>query len=120
MPDFPSVFPLWWIGLTAVATGLAGLAILCWRLRELSWIDTLRLAPAAGLSVLAWRLAGNIAELNDDPLPPFSPNDWLCPAITFVFLSVYGAFHRPLGQKRRELARALLTIISLVVNGPVI
>jgi hypothetical protein len=71
-----------------------------------------------GLSVLAWRLAGNVKELNDDPLPPFSPNDWLCPVITYVFLNVYAAFRTSLKKDRNrwEQVRALLTIVSLVVN----
>jgi len=122
MPAFPSVFPVWWIGLTAVVAGLLSLVILRRFFRELSWKEVLLLALIAGLSVFAWRMAGNIKELNDDPVPPFSPNDWLCPAITFVSLSVYTAF-RPGLQKDRnrwEKMRAILTIVSLVVNVLVI
>jgi len=122
MPIFPSVFPLWWIGLTAAVVGLVSLVVLRRFFKELSWQEALLLVLVAGLSVLAWRMAGNIKELNDDPLPPFSPNDWLCPAITFVSLSVYAAF-RPGLQKDRnrwEKMRAILTIVSLVANVLVI
>jgi hypothetical protein len=120
MPDFPSVFPLWWISLTALVAGLATIVILGWCFKELAWKEIGLLALVVGLSVFAWRTSGNIKELNDDPVPPFSPNDWLCPAITFVFVSVYGAFHRPPETKRWELMRATLTIVSLVVNVVVI
>ncbi len=41
-----------------------------------------------GLSIFAWRLSGNIPELNADPVGALSPNDWLCLAITHVFLGV--------------------------------
>jgi hypothetical protein len=37
-------------------------------------------------------LSGDIPELNDDPIGALSPNDGLCPVVTYVFLGVYGAF----------------------------
>jgi len=122
MPAFPSVFPLWWIGLTAAVVGLVSLVVLRRLFKELSWQEVLLLVLVTSLSVLAWRTSGNIKELNDDPVPPFSPNDWLCPAITFVSLSVYAAF-RPGLQKDRnrwEKLRAILTFVSLMVNVLVI
>jgi hypothetical protein len=69
-----------------------------------------------GLSILAWRLSGNIPELNDDPIGALSPNDWLCPVVTYVFLGVYGAFRPPPDGVAWDRERALLTIVSLVVN----
>lgn len=122
MPVFPTVFPLWWIGLTAAVAGLVSLLVLRRFFKELSWKEVLLLALVVGLSVFAWRMAGNIKELNDDPLPPFSPNDWLCPLITFVSLSVYAALRHGLQKDRNrwEKLRAILTIVSLVANVLVI
>ncbi len=53
------------------------------------WGQGITVAVVVGLSILFWRLAGNVAPLNDDPMPLVSPNDVLCPAITYVFLGVY-------------------------------
>jgi hypothetical protein len=45
-------------------------------------------ALVAGLSILFWRLAGNVAQLNDDPFPPVRPNDVPCPVLTYVSLGL--------------------------------
>jgi hypothetical protein len=37
-------------------------------------------------------------QLNTDGLRSFSANDWLAPAITFVFLGVYRNLHPPADQ----------------------
>jgi hypothetical protein len=54
--------------------------------------------------------------LNDDPIPLVSPNDVLCPVVTYAALGVYGALRRASGQPAWEHGRALLTIVSLAVN----
>ena len=115
-----SVFPLWWISLTAGLAGVVSVVMLHWRFRELAWKEVLLLGLVVALSVFSWRSAGNVPELNADPVPPFSPNDLLCPTMTFVFLSVYAAVHQPLEIRRWNMVRALLTLISLVVNVVVI
>ncbi|HEX2909922.1 MAG TPA: hypothetical protein VH186_03875 [Chloroflexia bacterium] len=122
MPQFPAVFPWWWVALTSIVALIASFGLVRWRFKELSSRESWWLALVVGLSVLAWRLAGNIKELNDDPLPPFSPNDWLCPVITYIFLGVYAAFRTDLKRdgNRWEQVRALLTIVSLVANVLVI
>src|SRR5436853_1688429 len=47
------------------------------------------LSLLVGLSILFFRLAANVQQLNDDPVPLASPNDVLCPVVTYVVLSVY-------------------------------
>jgi hypothetical protein len=78
--------------------------------------QTILLALVVALSIFAWRLSGNIPELNEDPIGALSPNDWLCPAITYLFLSVYGAFWPPAGVTSWAKIRGLLTIVSFAVN----
>ena len=100
LPQFPSVFPLWWIAGTASVGAILSFLVLRFAskrlgLAALSIGQTLVASVVVGLSILAWRLSGNIPELNDDPIGALSPNDWLCPVVTYVFLGVYGAFGLP-------------------------
>ena len=74
------------------------------------------LGVIVGFSVFAWRMAGHVAQLNDDPIPPFSPNDLLCPVVTYALLGIYAAFHRPTDFAQWEKTRAWLTAVSFVVN----
>lgn len=69
-----------------------------------------------GFSILMWRAAGNTSMLNDDPIAFVSPNDVLCPAITYVSLGVYAGLRGTSGGAAWRRIRALLTIVSLVVN----
>src|SRR5215472_3845367 len=93
-----SVFPFAHIALTAAIT--AGVALLVLlplrsRLRGFSSFDGLLVAVLVGISVLVWRSVGNTGALNDDPIPGVSPNDVLCPVVTYLFLGWYAAFRRP-------------------------
>jgi len=119
MPDSSAVFPLWHITLTA-AIGFAAsfVVLLAWGKRSGITLTRERSAVSlvVALSIMAWRLAGNVAQLNDDPVPPFSPNDLLCPMVTYVLLGVYAGFRPPAERARWEKARALLTVVSLIVN----
>ena len=45
-----------------------------------------------------------------------SPNDVLCPVITYVSLGIYAGIVRVSGSSRWGRTRALLTIASLAVN----
>ena len=45
-----------------------------------------------------------------------SPNDVLCPVVTYVFVGVYGAFAGMSGGPGWPRIRALLAVVSLVVN----
>lgn len=66
--------------------------------------------------MFAWRLSGNVPELNDDPIGALSPNDWLCPVVTYVVLGIYGALWPPPDRTDWARVRALLTVVSFGVN----
>ena len=116
MPTVTSVFPLWRIALTAAIAAIAGFIVLRWRFKSLSISEATLVAVVVGLSTLAWRLSANVSQFNDDPIPPLSPNDWLCPILTYVCLGLYAAFHPPSEPARWPQARALLTALVFVVN----
>ena len=120
MPTIPSVFPLWRIALTAVIAASVSFIVLRWRFQELSLRETVLAVLVVGLSVLAWRLSANVPQFNDDPIALLSPNDWLCPMLTYICLGIYAAFHKPTDPARWPQARALLTAIVFVVNVLVI
>ena len=115
MPIDTLVFPFWRITLTAGIALAASLILLLWRYKEFSAREAVLISIVVGVSVLLWRMAGNVAQLNDDPIPPLSPNDVLCSVVTYVLLGSYGAF-RDSGMPRWEQARSLLTLVSFVVN----
>ncbi len=116
---FPSVFPLWWIGLTALtAAGVCAIVLLIAHIRfkAISALEIVLLTVTVGISVLAGRLSCNVPVLNQDPLAGFSPNDFICPMLTFVLLEVVVGL-RPLERPTNwPRVRALLVIASFVVN----
>jgi hypothetical protein len=120
-PQFPSVFPIWWVAGTAIV-GTATSLVVLWlygrrsKHASLTGKQSVIAALVVGASIFAWRLSGNIPELNDDPIGALSPNDWLCPVVTYVGLGIYGALWPPASRTRWEPARALLTIVSFTVN----
>ena len=119
MSTSPSVFPFAHIALTAAITAGATLLVLLAlraRLKALELSDCLLVAVVVGISVIVWRSAGNTGALNNDPIPPVSPNDVLCPLVTYLFVGFYAAFRRPADPIRFEQARVLLTLLSFVVN----
>ncbi|GAC1317866.1 MAG: hypothetical protein NVSMB2_12090 [Chloroflexota bacterium] len=79
-------------------------------------VEQVLLAAVVGLSIMLWRMAGNTPSLNDDAIPLVSPNDVLCPVLTYVCLGVFDGIRQvqPGGEWQR--VRALLTLVSLVVN----
>jgi hypothetical protein len=116
---FPSVFPLWWIALTALtAAGASAVVLLVahLRFRAATALEVVLLTVTVGVSVLAGRLSCNVPVLNQDPIAGFSPNDFICPMLTFVLLEVFVGL-RPLDQATNwPRVRALLVIASFVVN----
>jgi hypothetical protein len=54
--------------------------------------------------------------LNDDPIPVVSPNDVLCPVLTYVCLGLLATFRQSIRTVQWPRLRALLTLVSLVVN----
>ena len=119
MATSSSVFSFAHIALTAAITaGIALLVLLVLRSRfkKLSLVDCLLVAVVVGISVILWRSVGNTSALNNDPIPGVSPNDVLCPLVTYLFIGFYAAFRPPLDARRFEQARVLLTLVSFVVN----
>jgi hypothetical protein len=119
MSTSPSVFPFAHIALTAAITAGAALLVLVAlraRFKALPLVDCLLVAVVVGISVLVWRSAGNTGALNNDPIPPVSPNDVLCPLVTYLFIGFYAAFRRPADAIHFEQARVLLTLASFIVN----
>ena len=78
--------------------------------------DAVLMSLVVAVSILLWREAGNTPALNDDPIPVVSPNDVLCPVITYVCLGILAGFRSNLGGAHWARVRALLTLVSLVVN----
>ena len=114
-----SVFSFAHIALTATITAVIALLVLLVlrsRFKMLSLVDCLLVAVVVGMSVIVWRSVGNTSALNNDPIPLVSPNDVLCPLLTYLFIGFYAAFRPPLDARRFEQARVLLTLVSFVVN----
>jgi hypothetical protein len=89
MATSPLVFPFAHIVLTAAITAVVTLLVLVVRrprFKMLSLDDCLLVAVVVGISVIVWRSAGNTGALNNDPIPPVSPNDVLCPLVTYLFI----------------------------------
>jgi hypothetical protein len=113
------MFPFWqFANSTLIATVISGAILLFWNRRSrmnLTW-DVVIPALVVGLTVLVWRSVGNVAQLNDDPVPGFSPNDLLCPVMTYTVLGCYGGLRSPADVRRWERFRGVLTLVSLIVN----
>ena len=119
MATSPSVFSFAHIALTATITAAVALLVLVVlrpRFKMLSLVDCLLVAVVVGISVIVWRSAGNTGALNNDNIPVVSPNDVLCPLVTYLFIGFYAAFRPPLDAMRFEQARVLLTLVSFIVN----
>ena len=115
-----TVFPVWHIALTALVAAIASLVLLRWRFSDISAREAILVSIVVGVSVLGWRLAGNVGPLNEDPIPPVSPNDVLAPMATYVLLGVYAGFRYRTAPARWSLIAASLVVTSLVVNVVVI
>ena len=82
----------------------------------LPWREAGLQALIVGLSIGVWRAAGNTQSLNDDPIPLVSPNDVLCPVLTYVGLGLYAGACQFAAGSDWQRVRALLTLVSFVVN----
>jgi uncharacterized membrane protein YeaQ/YmgE (transglycosylase-associated protein family) len=99
-----------------IASAIVVVAYARWSKCPASIVDTVLISATVGLSILLWREAGNTPALNDDPIPLVSPNDVLGPVLTYVCLGLLGAFRATLRREEWPRLRALLTLLSLVVN----
>jgi hypothetical protein len=118
---FLSVFPWWWVGLTAIIALISSFLIL--RLlfkKDLNGSKSVILSLIVGASVLGWRLSANVPQFNNDPVAGLSPNDWLAPVITYICLEIYGAFRLPINITRTRRIHAVLALVSFTVNVLVI
>ena len=108
--------------LISAAVGVAASALVLLVYRKVAKLEasvdnaSWPLPLVVGLSILVWRAAGNTPVLNEDPIAFVSPNDVLCPVITYVSLGIYAGFRGVSGGADWRPIRALLTIVSLVVN----
>ena len=101
-----------------VATIGSFVVLLLWHRRSpmsFAW-EVITPAVLVGLSVLIWRFVANLTQLNDDLVPGVSPNDVLCPVVTYTILGCYFGFRGKGDPTRWERIRAVLTVISLLVN----
>lgn len=67
-------------------------------------------------AVFLWRTSANLPQLNTDGLSGFSANDWLAPALTYIWLGLYRHLREPPNQSRYGKAIAAATIIAFAVN----
>jgi hypothetical protein len=104
------------IALTAALTGVLALAAAAWRLPRTAWPDVVAIGVLSAAAVFLWRISANMPQLNSDGLPGFSANDWLAPAMTYLFLSAYADLRSPGDPRRYGQIRTIAAVISLVVN----
>ena len=119
MATSPSVFPFAHIALRRLSQrwSRCSHSLSCDRAsRCFRWSDCLLVALVVGISVIVWRSAGNTGALNNDTIPVVSPNDVLCPLVTYLFIGFYATFRPPLDARRFEQVRVLLTLVSFIVN----
>jgi hypothetical protein len=121
MPEGPGIFSLGQIVLSAVIGAVVSFLVAWgygrWAKAAAPTVSqSVIVAVLVGLSILVWRLAGNTQPLNDDPIPLVSPNDVLCPVLTYVVLGLYADVSRAVDRPGWGRVRALLTLTSLIVN----
>jgi hypothetical protein len=104
------------IALTAALTGVLALAAAAWRMPRTAWPDVVAIGGLSAAAVFLWRISANMPQLNSDGLPGFSANDWLAPAMTYLFLSAYADLQSPGDPRRYGQIRTIVVAISLVVN----
>jgi hypothetical protein len=115
------MFGIQQIVLSAVVGAIVSVAVLYLDARYLQRAafdsrGVVALSLLVGFSILLFRLGANVQQLNDDPIPLASPNDLLCPVVTFVVLSVYTGLRGVRVEAHFARDRAILTLVSLAVN----
>ncbi len=110
----PSTFSGQHILLTAViAAALTLGAALALRVRGVDLLAVTALTFAASWLL---RRAANMPQLNNDGLAPFSANDVLSPAVTWVAIAIYSDLRPgPISMPLRR-ARAVAALFAFAVN----
>lgn len=121
MATNPAIFPLSHITLTVAITAVVALPVMFamrrgFKGRSLAERERILVATIVGFSMLIWRAVGNTAVLNADPILGVSPNDVLCPLVTYLFLGMHAAFSRPVDAARWEQAQVWLALVSFLIN----
>jgi hypothetical protein len=121
MPQGAGIFSFGQIAFSAVIGAVVSFVVVWlygrWsKNAALSPNESVIVAVLVGLSILVWRLAGNAQPLNEDPIPLVSPNDVLCPVLTYVIMGLYTDMRRSVDRPGWPRLRALLTVTSLIVN----
>ena len=101
----------------AISGGAALLAALMISDRSKSGLaDSVVIGVLTAAAVFLWRKSANQPQLNTDGLQGFSANDWLAPALTYIWLGLYRYLRTPNAPSRYGKALAAATIISFAVN----
>ena len=112
-----SLFSAGHIALTAAISGVLAAAVaLLWLHDQHRLLDTFAIAILTAAAVFLLRKSANMPQLNDDGLSGLSANDWLAPAMTYIWLGVYRHLRTPHDRNRYGKALAAATIIALAVN----
>ena len=99
-----------------VAAAIVVAAYARWHGMRVTFLDALLISLTVGVSIVLWRETGNTPTLNEDPIPLVSPNDVLCPVLTYVCLGLLAGFRPSVRTQRWPQLRAVLTLVSLAVN----
>ena len=102
--------------LSLVAAAIVVAAYARWPGMRVTFLDALLISLTVGVSIVLWREAANTPILNQDPIPLVSPNDVLCPVLTYVCLGLLAGFRPSVRTERWPQLRAVLTLVSLAVN----
>jgi hypothetical protein len=76
----------------AISGGLALIAALIINGRQgPALLESVAVGLLTAAAVFLWRKSANTPALNNDGINGFSPNDWLAPTLTLVFLVLYAS-----------------------------
>jgi hypothetical protein len=101
----------------AISGGLALIAALTLNRRQgAALVESVLVGLLTAAAVFLWRKSANTPALNNDGINGFSPNDWLAPTLTLVFLVLYATLHTTDARRfGRTLAAATITAFAVNV-----
>ena len=106
------------IAVTALISGAVALvaALVIYGRSRSRAAESVAIGLLTAAAVFLWRKSANLPQLNTDGLSGFSADDWLAPALTYVWLGLYRHLRTPPDPNRYGKAVAAATIISFAVN----